>query len=201
MSLSLDVSSQSGILSSLQVFYQYSLLMKDAALDKTPWNSPWLRELFQIEKHGEKVWMKSGTLVYEHCKRGNSSAATVQSKNSAHLIKVSRAEFRKNLRCLLWERLNTRISEKDLMSLSSSHFEPCIQPTFHETCPSHYDEDSFNQRIRLHLKYVMILDNLYAFDPTENPKHVERQRSVFSQNPAFPEANLSAPHKGTSFVL
>lgn len=188
MSLALDVSSQCGILSSLQNFYQYSLLMRDAALDKAPWNSSWLCALFQFENHGEKVWMKSGTLVYEHYKRGNSSATTVQAKNSAYIIKVSRAQFRKNLRCLLWERLNTRISEKDIVSLSRSLFEPCIQPTVHETCPSHHDEASFNQRIRLHLKYVMILDNLYAFDPSEDPKHVERQRSVFTQNHAFPRS-------------
>ena len=188
MSLALDVSSQCGILSSLQNFYQYSLLMRDAALDKAPWKSSWLCALFQFENHGEKVWMKSGTLVYEHYKRGNSSATTVQAKNSAYIIKVSRAQFRKNLRCLLWERLNTRISEKDIVSLSRSLFEPCIQPTVHETCPSHHDEASFNQRIRLHLKYVMILDNLYAFDPSEDPKHVERQRSVFTQNHAFPRS-------------
>jgi hypothetical protein len=182
MSLALDSSSQSGILSSLQVFYQYSLLMKEAALDKAPWDSPWLCTLFQIEKHGEKVRIKPGTLVYEHCKRGS---LLVQSKNSARLTKLSREGFRKNLRCLLWERLNTRISEKDLVSSSLSLFDPCIQPTLHETCLSHHDEASFNKRIRLHLKHVMILDSLYAFGLTEGPKHMERQRSVFTQKTIF----------------
>lgn len=145
MSLALDVSSQSGILSSLQIFYQYSLLMKDAALDKAPWNSPWLCALFQIEKHGAKIRVKPGTLVYEHCERGSLSPTKVQLKNSERLIKLSREGFRKNLRCLLWERLNTRISEKDIVSSSPSLFDPCIHPSLHGTCPSHHDEASFNQ--------------------------------------------------------
>lgn len=47
----------------------------------------------------------------------------------------------------------------------------------------------------------MILDNLYAFDLTEGPKRMERQRSVIAQTLFFREANLSAPRKGTSLVL
>jgi hypothetical protein len=201
MSSALDVSSQSGILSSLQVFYQYSLLMKDAALDQAPWNSSWLCALFQIEKPGEKVRVKPGTLVYEHCKRGSSSPTKVQSKNSARLTKLSREGFRKNFRCLLWERLKTRISEKDLVSSSLSLFDPCIQPALHGNCPSHHDATLFNQRIHFHLKHVMILDNLHALGLTEGRKRMERQRLVIAQNPVFREANLSAPRKGTSLVL
>jgi hypothetical protein len=36
MSSALDVSTQSGVVSSLQLFYEYSLLIKDVALDKAP---------------------------------------------------------------------------------------------------------------------------------------------------------------------
>jgi hypothetical protein len=183
MSLALEAPSQSEALSSLEVFYQYSLLMKEASFDKAPWNSPWLCALFQIEKHGEKVRMKPGTLVYdEHCRRSSLS------KNTVRLTKLSHEGFRKHLRCLLWERLNTRISERDLVSSSLLLFDPCIQPTLHETCPSHHDEASFNQRIRLHLKHVMILDSLHAFGLTEDPKHMERQRSVFTQKPVVSQS-------------
>ncbi|KAI9436975.1 hypothetical protein H4582DRAFT_1816019 [Lactarius indigo] len=174
MSSALDVSSQSGFLSSLQLFHEYSLLMKDGALEKAPWNSPWLCTLFQIERYGEKVRIKSGTLLYEHCMRGGSSRPKEQ-------ITLSRQMFSKSLNRLLWERLNTRISEKDRVSSSLSLFDPCVQPqpTLHETCCSHHlDESWFNRRVRFHLQHVMILDNLYAFDLTNDPERMESQRHL-----------------------
>ncbi|KAI9453668.1 hypothetical protein BJY52DRAFT_1396510, partial [Lactarius psammicola] len=61
MSSALDVSSQSGIVSSLHLFHEYSLLMRDGALDRAPWDSPWLCTLFQIETDGEDVRTKPGT--------------------------------------------------------------------------------------------------------------------------------------------
>ncbi|KAH9065009.1 hypothetical protein EDB87DRAFT_1574732 [Lactarius vividus] len=119
MCSALDVSSQSGFLSSLQLFYEYSLLMRDAAFDKAPWNSPWLCMLFQIERHGEKVRIKQGTLLYEHCTHGGSSRPKEQ-------IKLSRQMFSKSLNRLLWERLDSRISEKDRVSSSLSLFDLCV---------------------------------------------------------------------------
>jgi hypothetical protein len=180
MSLALDVSSQSGILSSLQLFYQYSLLMKDAALDKAPWDSPWLCALFQIERCGEKVRMKPKTAIYEHYKRGSSSTTKVHPKNSARLTKFSREGLCQSLKGLLWERLNTRISEKDRVSSSLSLFDPCHQPALHGTCCSPHDETLFNQRVRFHLQHVVILNNFHAIGLTETPKRMESQRSVIS---------------------
>ncbi|KAH9017014.1 hypothetical protein EDB85DRAFT_2295003 [Lactarius pseudohatsudake] len=174
MSSALDVSSQSAFLSSLQLFYEYSLLMRDGALDKAPWNSPWLCTLFQIERYGEKVRIKPGTLLYEHCTRGGSSRPKEQ-------IKLSPQMFSKRLNRLLWERLNTRISEKDRVSSSLSLFDPCIRPRpiLHETCCSdHLDEGWFNRRVRLHLQHVMILDNLHAFELTKGPERMESQRRL-----------------------
>ncbi|KAH8981157.1 hypothetical protein EDB86DRAFT_2835005 [Lactarius hatsudake] len=174
MSSALDVSSQSGFLSSLQLFYEYSLLMRDGALDKAPWNSPWLCTLFQIERYREKVRIKQGTLLYEHYTRGRSSRLKEQ-------IELSRQMFSKSLNRLLWERLNTRISEKDRVSSSLSLFDPCIrpQPTLHESCCSdHLDESWFNRRVRFHLQHVMILDNLHAFELTKGPERMESQRRL-----------------------
>ncbi|KAH9016161.1 hypothetical protein EDB85DRAFT_1898307 [Lactarius pseudohatsudake] len=174
MSSALDVSSQSAFLSSLQLFYEYSLLMRDGALDKAPWNSPWLCTLFQIERYGEKVRIKPGTLLYEHCTRGGSSRPKEQ-------IKLSPQMFSKRLNRLLWERLNTRISEKDRVSSSLSLFDPCIRPRpiLHETCCSdHLDEGWFNRRVRFHLQHVMILDNLHAFELTKGPERMEGQRRL-----------------------
>ncbi|KAH9022664.1 hypothetical protein EDB84DRAFT_1441149 [Lactarius hengduanensis] len=174
MSSALDVSSQSAFLSSLQLFYEYSLLMRDGALDKAPWNSPWLCKLFQIERYGEKVRIKPGTLLYEHCTRGGSSRPKEQ-------IELSPQIFSKRLNRLLWERLNTRISEKDRVSSSLSLFDPCIQPRpiLHETCCSdHLDEGWFNRRVRFHLQHVMVLDNLHAFELTKGPERMESQRRL-----------------------
>ncbi|KAH9075547.1 hypothetical protein EDB83DRAFT_2312005 [Lactarius deliciosus] len=80
MSSALDVSSQSGIVSSLHLFHEYSLLMRDGALDKAPWDSPWLCTLLQIEGDGEDVRMKPGTFLYEGCMRGDSSQPEEQSE-------------------------------------------------------------------------------------------------------------------------
>ncbi|KAH9172884.1 hypothetical protein EDB89DRAFT_2229130 [Lactarius sanguifluus] len=174
MSSALDVSSQSAFLSSLQLFYEYSLLMRDGALDRAPWNSPWLCTLFQIERYGEKVRIKQGTLLYEHCTRAGSSRPKEQ-------IKLSCQMFIKSFNRLLWERLDTRISEKDRVSLSLSLFDPCIQPRpiLHETCCSdHLDESWFNRRVRFHLQHVMILDNLHAFDLTRGPERMKSRRRL-----------------------
>ncbi len=182
MSSALDVSSQSGIVSSLHLFCEYSLLMRVAALDKAPWDSPWLCTLFQIERDGEDVLTKPGTLMYDDSMRSDSSRPEGQSECSA--VSLSREEFSKDLNRLLWERLNARILEKDRLSSRLSPFDPCIQLTIHGTCRSnhsashHLDESWFNRRVRFHLQQLMILDNLHAFGRTEFPERVNNQRSV-----------------------
>ncbi|KAH8984689.1 hypothetical protein EDB92DRAFT_2033428 [Lactarius akahatsu] len=162
MSSALDVSSQSGIVSSLHLFYEYSLLMRNAALDRAPWDSPWLCTLFQIEKDGED------------------SMPEELPEQSA--VSLSRARLSEQVKRLLWERLDTRISEKDRMSSRLSLFDPCIQLALHGSCrldhtaSHHLDEGWFNRRVRFHLQQVMILDNLHAFGRTEFPERVKKQR-------------------------
>ncbi|KAH9005755.1 hypothetical protein EDB86DRAFT_2843047 [Lactarius hatsudake] len=186
MSSALDVSSQSGIVSSLHLFHEYSLLMRDGALDKAPWDSPWLCTLLQIEGDGEDVRVKPGTFLYEGCMRGDSSQAEEQSEvqDSAMSDLLTREKFSENTNRLLWSRLNTRISEKDRLSSRLSIFDPCIQLTLHRTCrlehsASHcLDESWFNGRVRFHLQQVMILDNLHAFGRTEFPERIKSQRRL-----------------------
>ena len=149
--------------------------MKDAALDKTPWNSPWHCSLFQIECCRKKVQMKPETAIYEHC---NSSTTNVPPKSSARLTKLPRDEFCNSLKRLLWERLNARISEKDRVSSSLSLFDPCLQSALHGSCGSPHDETLFNQRVRFHLQHVVILNNLHALGLTETPQRMESQRPV-----------------------
>ncbi|KAH9005757.1 hypothetical protein EDB86DRAFT_3162664 [Lactarius hatsudake] len=180
MSSALDVSSQSGIVSSLHLFYEYSLLMRNAALDRAPWDSPWLCTLFQIETDDEDVRTKPGTLVYDDSMRSDSSLPEELPEHSA--VSLSRERFSEQLKRLLWERLDTRISKKDRMSSRLSLFDPCIQLTLYGSCrldhtaSHHLDEGWFNRRVRFHLQQVMILDNLHAFGRTEFPERVKKQR-------------------------
>ncbi|KAI9436977.1 hypothetical protein H4582DRAFT_2058436 [Lactarius indigo] len=181
MSSALDVSSQSGIVSSLHLFYEYSLLMRNAALDRAPWDSPWLCALFQIETDGEDVRTKPGTLVYDSM-RSDSSLAEELPEHSA--VSLSHEGPSERLNRLLWERLDTRISKKDRMSSRLSLFDPCIQLTLHGSCrldhtaSHHLDEGWFNRRVRFHLQQVMILDNLHAFGRTDFPERVKKQRRL-----------------------
>ncbi|KAI9453664.1 hypothetical protein BJY52DRAFT_807601 [Lactarius psammicola] len=181
MSSALDVSSQSGIVSSLHLFHEYSLLMRDAALDKAPWDSPGLCTLFQIKKDGEEVQTKPGTFIYEGSMRGGLSRPEEQLEHS--VVSFSREKFSQNINHLLWERLNTRTSEKDRLSRLSI-FDPCIWSTLRRTChfdhsaSHHLDNSWFNRRVRFHLQQVMILDNLHAFGRTEFPERIKSQRRL-----------------------
>ncbi|KAI9455099.1 hypothetical protein BJY52DRAFT_1417616 [Lactarius psammicola] len=182
MSSALDVSSQSGIVSSLHLFHEYSLLMRDGALDRAPWDSPWLCTLFQIETDGEDVRTKPGTFLYENFTRGDPLRPEDQLEHSA--VSLSRETISENINRLLWERLNIRISERDRMSSRLSIFDPCIWTTLQQTCrfdhsaSHHLDESWFNGRVRFHLQQVMILDNLHAFGRTEFPERIKSQRRL-----------------------
>jgi hypothetical protein len=187
MSSALDVSSQTGIVSSLHLFYEYSLLMRDSAWHKDPWDSPWLPTLFQIENDGEGIRTKPGTFIYEGSMRGDLARPEEQLEHSA--APLSREKFSESINRLLWERLNTRISEKDRVTSRLSIFDPCIQLTIHGTChlnhsaSHHLDESWFNRRVRFHLQQIMILDNLHAFGHTEFPERMKSQRSVIAHGP------------------
>ena len=155
--------------------------MRDGALDKAPWDSPWLCALLQIERDGEDVRTKPGTFMYEGFTRGDSLRLEDQLEHSA--VSLSREKFSEYINRLLWERLNTRISEKDRMSSRLSIFDPCIWPTLHQAChldhsaSHHLDESWLNRRVRFHLQQLMILGNLHAFGRTE---FTERMKSEVS---------------------
>lgn len=186
MSSALDVSSQTGIVSSLEHFYEYSLLIKDAALDKTPWDSPWLSKLFQFEKDGEDIRIRPDALLYKDFEaRRQSSSQSVEHleprKSSA--VSLSREEFIQSLRRLLSERLASRIRAKDRVTSRIRLFDPCIQLVLYGTCHGEHpashelDEGWFNRRARFHLLHIMILDNLHAVDLADDfPTRIKSQR-------------------------
>ena len=184
MSSALDVSSQAGIVSSLELFYEYSLLIRDAALDKTPWDSPWLSRLFQFEKDGEDIRIKPNTFLYEERRtRGPSSNQSVENLEPCTAATLSREELTHDLSRCLAERLRSRIGAKDRILSRLRLFNPCIQLVLYGTCRGEHsashelDEGWFNRRVRLHLQHIMILDNLHAFDLEEGfPSRIKSQR-------------------------
>ena len=183
MSSALDVSSQAGIVSSLELFYEYSLLIRDAALDKTPWDSPWLSTLFQFEKDGEGIRIKPDTFLYDDYKtRGPPPCQSAENLEPA-AVSLSREDLTRDLSQLLAERLRSRIAAKDRISSCLHLFDPCIRLVLYGTCCDEHsashelDEGWFNRRVRFHLQHIMILDNLYSFDLVDDyPTRIKSQR-------------------------
>jgi hypothetical protein len=184
MSSALDTSSQTGVVSSLELFYQYSLLIRDAAVDNAPWDSPWLSTLFQFEKDVEGVRIMPGTFIYEDHKSSGSSLGQSEEENPEHLvISLPREEFTQNLSRLLAERLYSRIRDKDRVTSRLRLFDPCIQQAIYGSCRGDHsachqlDEAWFNRRARCHLQHIMIHDNLYTFGLLDAfPVRVRNQR-------------------------
>jgi hypothetical protein len=183
MSSALDVSSQTGILSSLELFHEYSSLVRDAALDKTPWDSPWLSTLFQFERDGEGIRIRPGTFTYEDSRTSEPSPTQSLEHLEPSAVSLSREELAHKLSQLLSERLKSRIAAKDSISSRIRLFNPCTQLILYGSCRGDHsgshelDEDWFNRRARFHLQHIMILDNLYAFGlADEFPTRMKSQR-------------------------
>jgi hypothetical protein len=182
MSSALDVSTQSGVISSLQLFYEYSLLIKDVALDKAPWESPWISTLFQFEQDGEGIRTRPGTFLHEGIRTSEDSQSSERPEYPA--VSLSRDEFANKLSRLLSERLDSRIKDKDRIVLRLSLFDPCIQLVLHGKChgghPSPFshqlDEGWFHRRARFHLQQIMILDNFYVFGVADFRTRIRSQR-------------------------
>lgn len=185
MSLAFDISSQDGVVSSLELFHQYSLLIRDAAVDKTPWDSSWLMTLFQLEKDGEGIRIRPGTFLYQDYRTREPSPNQSAEDLEHEAVTLSREEIAQNLSRALSERLYDRIRDKDRTTSRLRLFDPCIQVVIHGSCRtsgSHsvahqLDVAWFNRRARYHLQHIMILDNLYAFGLLDDfPARVKSQR-------------------------
>ena len=182
MSSALDVSSQAGIISSLELFYDYSRLIRDAALEKVPWDSPWLTTLFQFEKNGEGIRIKEETVLYEEYRPSPGQSTDVQELSA---ISLSREDFTRNFNLLLAKRLQSRIEAMAREFLRLQLFDPCIQLVLNGTCRDDRDHSAshqldgewFNRRARFHLLRILILESLYAIDPLlDFPRRIWSQR-------------------------
>jgi hypothetical protein len=183
MSLAFDMSSQDGVVSSLELFHQYSLLIRDVAMDKTPWDSSWLMTLFQLEKDGEGVRIRPGTFLYQDYRTRELSHNQSAEDLGHRVVTLSREEFAQNLSRALSERLYDRIKDKDRTISRPRLFDPCVPVVVHGACRGghslvhHLDVAWFNRRARYHLQHIMILDNLYAFGLLDDfPVRVRSQR-------------------------
>jgi hypothetical protein len=184
VSLAFDTSSQEGVVSSLELFHQYSLLIRDVAMHKTPWDSSWLVTLFQLEKDGEGVRIRPGTFIYQNYYRTREPSPSQSTEDLGHApVTLSRQEFAQNLSRALSERLYSRIRDKDRTTSRLRLFDPCIQLVIYGSCRGDHsaahqlDVAWFNRRARYHLQHIMILDNLYAFGLLDDfPIRVRNQR-------------------------
>ena len=183
MSLAFDTSSQDGVVSSLELFHKYSVLIRDVAIDKTPWDSSWVITLFQLEMDGEGVRIRPGTFLYQDYRTRESSPNQSAEDLGHGAVTLSREEFVQNLSRALSERLYDRIRDKDRTTSRLRLFDPCIHAVVHGSCRGGHsaahelDVAWFNRRARFHLQHIMILDNLYAFGfLDEFPKRVRNQR-------------------------
>ena len=183
VSLAFDISSQDGVVSSMELFHQYSLLIRDVAIDKTPWDSSWLMTLFQFEKDGEGVRIRPGTFLYQDY-RAREPSPNQSAEDLGHgAVTLSREAFAQNLSRALSERLYPRIKDKDRTTARLRLFDPCIPVIVHGACRGghsfvhHLDVAWFNRRARYHLQHIMILDNLYAFGLLDDfPARMRNQR-------------------------
>jgi hypothetical protein len=183
MSSALDLSSQPGVVSSLELFYEYSRLIKDVGLNKAPWESSWISTLFQFEEDGEGIRTRPGTFVHEDIKTSGYSESSEPPEHPT--VSSSREEFSNKLSRLLSERLYSRIPlmNKDRTMPRLSLFDPCIHFVLHGACGGHQspishelDESWFNRRARFHLQQIMILDNFYAFGVVDFRTRIRGQR-------------------------
>ena len=182
MSSALDVSSQEAIIFSLQLFYEYSLLIRDAALPQTTWKPLPISTLFQFEMDGKGVRTQPGTFLHKHTRTSEHSQSS--ERLELQTVSLPRDVFANKFSRLLSKRLESRIKDKDRVVSRLSLFDPCISHALHGTCRGDHpgpvchqlDEDWFNRRVRIHLLQILILDNFYAFGFADSRTRIRSQR-------------------------
>jgi hypothetical protein len=151
---------QSKAMSILDLFRQYSLMMIEAASEKIPWEVPWFRALFQFKKDGVRIDLQPATFLFDSLHTNQAAGGSEKS--------LLLGDFVKNMRRLLLDRLSTRTTEEERIFAGLSrfnpyiHFVPITNSLGNQPGSRRSDEIWFNDRIRVHLHRIMILDNLYG---------------------------------------
>ncbi|KAI0258663.1 hypothetical protein BC834DRAFT_696808 [Gloeopeniophorella convolvens] len=168
----IDTSSQSSLISSLQLLHRYSALIREAALHEAPWSSEsWLPLLFQFRQDGEGIRVKPRSFLY------TSEAGST----------LSREDFSRTLQTSLFNRLRTRVEQAEKIIARVSIFDLCMQMVLHGRCHVTHEgvvahelgEGWYNRRIRFHLLRIMVSDNLLTISVTDDfPSRIRTQRTL-----------------------
>jgi hypothetical protein len=173
ISIIVDDSPQHDAPSTLDLFRQYSLMMREAASERNPWEVPWFRALFQFKKKdGDRVRIdiRRGTFLFEHFQ----ASKTLGDAAGGSLLL---GEFVRNMKRGLVDRLRTRTLKEERVFAELSLFNPYIRRWFvsdekgqrNPPGPRQDNGNWFNHRVRVHLQRIMILDTLYGIGPKGNP--------------------------------
>jgi hypothetical protein len=167
ISIIVDNSPQHDAPSTLDLFHQYSLMMREAASERSPWEIPWFRALFQFKKDGGgvRIDIRRGTFLFNHLH----ASKTLGDAGGSLLL----GEFVRNMKRVLVDRLRTRTLKEDHIFAKLSLFNPYIRFVSDEngqrSSPRQDNGNWFNHRVQVHLQRIMILDTLYGIGPEGSP--------------------------------
>jgi hypothetical protein len=156
--------------STLDLFRQYSLMMREAASERRPWEVSWYCVLFQFKKKdgdGVRIDIRRGTFLFDHLQ----ASKTLGNAGGFPLL----GEFVRNMKLVLVDRLRTRTLKVVRYFSKLSLFNPYIRYVSDKNGqrstpdPQKDNGNWFNHRVRVHLQRIMILDNLYSIDPKGTP--------------------------------
>ena len=154
----------------LGLFHHYSLIMREAASERSPWAVPWLRTLFQFKKkdgEGMRIDIRRGTFLFDDLR----ASKTLGDAGGSLLL----GEFVRNMKRVLVDRLRTRTLKEERVFAKLSVFNPYIRHVSNENSqrrrpgPRQDNGNWFNHRVRVYLLRIMIIDIVYSIGPKGSP--------------------------------
>lgn len=161
----------------MDLFHQYSLMMREAASERSPLEVLWYCALFQFKKKdrdGVRIDIRRGTLLFDHLQARKTSAVA----GGSLLLR----EFVRNMKCVLVDRLHARTLKADRNFAKLPLFNPYIrfasEEKGHRRPPGPRQDygNQFNQRVQVHLRWIMILDTLYGINSGSPCAWMKHQR-------------------------
>jgi len=151
--------------STLDLFHRYSLMVREVASERSPWEVPWFCALFQFKKKdgdGVRIDIRRGTFLFNHLQ----ASKTLSDAGGSMLL----GEFVRNMKRVLVDRLRTRTMKVDRVFAELSLFNPYIR-FVPRSLPGPRQDDGnwFNHRVQVHLQRIMILDTLCSIGPGGSP--------------------------------
>ncbi len=168
ISIIVSNSLQHEALSTLDLFRQYSLMMREAASEGSPRDSPWLHALFQFTTtDGMHTDIQRGIFLFDHLQANK----TLGDAGRSLLL----GEFVRYMKRVLVDRLFTRTMKEESIFAELSFFNPYIWSDPNENgqrsrpAPRQDNGNQFRDRVQVHLQRIVILDTLYGISPKDRP--------------------------------